>query len=132
MEKKKMMPIDIKPKETPNILTMNEDEILTGYEEKATYHFMPEFLEKVYDGPNEEILKSANSQLVEYKMNRDKYEYIGTHICSDPSEKYFIEYYYGENEELLVYLIVSPKNKKYYASLQMVSVYQKEKDNNVN
>lgn len=127
-----MMPIDIKPKETPNILTMNEDEILTGYEEKATYHFMPEFLEKVYNGPNEEILKSANSQLVEYKMNRDKYEYIGTHICSDPSEKYFIEYYYGENEELLVYLIVSPKNKKYYTSLQMVSVYQKEKDNNVN
>ena len=127
-----MMPIDIKPKETPNILTMNEDEILTGYEEKATYHFMPEFLEKVYDGPNEEILKSANSQLVEYKMNRDKYEYIGTHICSDPSEKYFIEYYYGENEELLVYLIVSPKNKKYYTSLQMVCVYQKEKNNNVN
>ena len=127
-----MMPIDIKPKETPNILTMNEDEILTGYEEKATYHFMPEFLEKVYDGPNEEILKSANSQLVEYKLNRDKYEYIGTHICSDPTEKYFIEYYYGENEELLVYLIVSPKNKKYYTSLQMVSVYQKEKDNNVN
>lgn len=127
-----MMPIDIKPKETPNILTMNEDEILTGYEEKATYHFMPEFLEKVYDGPNEEVLKSANSQLVEYKLNRDKYEYIGTHICSDPSEKYFIEYYYGENEELLVYLIVSPKNKKYYTSLQMVSVYQKEKDNNVN
>ena len=73
-----MMPIDIKPKETPNILTMNEDEILTGYEEKATYHFMPEFLEKVYDGPNEEILKSANSQLVEYKLNREKYEYIGT------------------------------------------------------
>ena len=132
MEKKKMMPIDIKPKETPNILTMNEDEILTGYEEKATYHFMPEFLEKVYDGPNEEVLKSANSQLVEYKLNRDKYEYIGTHICSDPSEKYFIEYYYGENEELLVYLIVSPKNKKYYTSLQMVSVYQKEKNNNVN
>lgn len=127
-----MMPIDIKPKETPNILTMNEDEILTGYEEKATYHFMPEFLEKVYNGPNEEILKSANSQLVEYKLNRDKYEYIGTHICSDPSEKYFIEYYYGENEELLVYLIVSPKNKKYYTSLQMVSVYQKEKNNNVN
>ena len=127
-----MMPIDIKPKETPNILTMNEDEILTGYEEKATYHFMPEFLEKVYDGPNEEVLKSANSQLVEYKLNRDKYEYIGTHICSDPSEKYFIEYYYGENEELLVYLIVSPKNKKYYTSLQMVSVYQKEKNNNVN
>lgn len=126
------MPIDIKPKETPNILTMNEDEILTGYEEKATYHFMPEFLEKVYNGPNEEILKSANSQLVEYKLNRDKYEYIGTHICSDPSEKYFIEYYYGENEELLVYLIVSPKNKKYYTSLQMVSVYQKEKNNNVN
>ena len=127
-----MMPIDIKPKETPNILTMNEDEILTGYEEKATYHFMPEFLEKVYDGPNEEVLKSANSQLVEYKLNRDKYEYIGTHICSDPSEKYFIEYYYGENEELLVYLIVSPKNNKYYTSLQMVSVYQKEKNNNVN
>lgn len=127
-----MMPIEIKPKETPNILTISEDEILTGYEEKENYHFMPEFLEKIYDGPNEEILKSANSQLVEYKMNRDKYEYIGTQICSDSSEKYFIEYYYGENKDILVYLILSPKNNKYYTSLQMVCVYQKGKDNNVN
>ena len=127
-----MMPIKIEPKENPIILGIDENELLEGYKETNMYHFMPEYLEKVYDGPNEEILKSANSQLVEYKMNRDKYEYIGTHIYSEPSEKYFIEYYYGENEELLVYLIISPKNKKYYTSLQMVCVYQKEKDNNVN
>ena len=125
-----MKPIKLEAIENPTILEINEKELLEGYEEIALYHFMPEFFEKVYDGSNAEQLKEANNFLLEYANNRDKYKYIGTHIYKpSSSEVDYIEYYYDDESNILVYLITKPK--KYYSSLQMVCVHKPNENKEV-
>lgn len=127
-----MMPIKLEPKENPIILKIDENELLEGYKETNMYHFMPEFLEKVYDGPNAEHLKEANKTLEHYKIIRNELKYVGSHIDKDGHGTYYIEYYNDEKSNLYVYLIDAPKQTKYYPSLQMVCVYERVDKNAVN
>lgn len=101
-----------------DIKLIDEKDLEIDYEDSIVYHYMPEFLEECYKGRNAEILKSANTVLLEYAKSRSKYKYIGTH--KDNRTISIIEYYQKDDGNYVIYLIDVPKEKKYYPSLQMV------------
>ena len=126
-----MKPIKIEPRENPTILEIDEKELLEGYKEVGEIHYMPEFLEKTYKGPNAEYLKKQNKLLEEYANKRNELMYIGSHNYKQGGDEYFIEYYY-DKQDIIVYLIEKPKNPKYYTSLQMICVFERCEKNAVN
>ena len=119
-----MKPIKCEPRK--DVVVADYDDVLGDMydpEEFRCYHYMPEFLEAVYDEPNAEQLKSANFTLQHYAFIRNELQYIGTERVRMGLDAIFLEYY-RENDNLIVYLIEKPKNRKYYASLQMVAIHK--------
>ena len=114
-----MKPLKIEIRQEMNVI-QDEKEVLEGYEPKYFVSFIPDFLEKhTYNG------KDKNNDLKYYLKERKKYKYIATWV-SKPEESLFTEYYYDKDNNIVCYLIYSPKD--YCPSLQSVMIYKRNRE----
>lgn len=92
---------------------------------KEHFNFVPEFLEKIYEGVNKQRLLSQNTSIQHYVNEKPNYQYIGSLKMNDETK---IEFYFTKENQLIEFLILTPKNPKYYVSVQAVAIFEKNND----
>ena len=115
-----------------------EDDLLQGeYDLKEQFNYTPELVEALlknmfvkYDINNgADKVADINNTIQAYNNARQYFNYLASLKCKN--KEHIVEYYKRE-EDIIAYLILDPKEEKYYTSLQAVAVFKKKKITNVN
>ena len=115
-----------------------ENDLLQGqYDLKEQFNYTPELVESLlknmfvrYDVNNgADKIAEHNETLQAYNNAKQYFIYLASVKCDKTQN--IIEYYKRE-EDIIAYLILKPKDVKYYPSLQAVAVFKKKNNINVN
>ena len=132
-----MKPIEYLFYDKPSYIKKENDLLQGEYDLKEQFNYTPELIESLlknmfvrYEVNNgADKVAEHNETLQAYNNAKQYFIYLAS-IKSDKTSN-IIEYYKRE-EDIIAYLILDPKDKKYYPSLQAVVVFKKKNNINVN